>query len=177
MKPKREQRARRPQRAVVSKEIVDTLLGFIRSHWYQDAPETAFLKDRSRLLEWVVFEAAGRLDGASVTLPGDRYLEIHLTILREALTHGGRPTYIPAYLRHVVQSHWRIHWERYYEQAKAVTPRIEECLRDLAAGVGRRPDPVRELAQAKSLISTQRRERQTERRETTAAARRQMDLF
>ena len=177
MRPKRDQRARRAQRAVVSTEIVDTLLGFIRTHWYSDAPKEAFLKDRSRLLEWVVFEAAGRLDGATVTLPGERYLKIHLTILREALTHGGRPTYIPAYLRHVVQSHWKIHWERYYEEAKTVTPRIEECLRDLAAGVGRKPDPIRDLAQAKQLLSTQRRERHTDRRQTAADARRQMDLF
>jgi hypothetical protein len=162
---------------VVSKEIVDTLLGFIRTHWYQDAPKEAFLKDRSRLLEWVVFEAAGRLDGASVTLPGDRYLEIHLTILREALTHGGRPTYIPAYLRHVVQSHWKIHWERYYEQAKVVTPRIEECLRDLAAGVGRRPDPIRDLAKAQDLIRTTRRAKAADARDYRAAERRQMDLF
>lgn len=177
MRPKREQRARRAQREVVSKEIVDTLLGFIRSHWYQDAPREAFLKDRSRLLEWVVFEAAGRLDGASVTLPGDRYLEIHLTILREALTHGGRPTYIPAYLRHVVQSHWKIHWERYYEDAKTVTPRIEECLRDLAAGVGRRPDPIRDLAKAQDLIRTTRRAKAADARDSRAAERRQMDLF
>lgn len=177
MKPKRDQRARRAQRAVVSTEIVDTLLGFIRTHWYSDAPTEAFLKDRSRLLEWVVFEAAGRLDGATVTLPGERYLEIHLTILREALTHGGRPTYIPAYLRHVVQSHWKIHWERYYEEAKTVTPRIEECLRDLAAGVGRRPDPIRDLAQAQSLIRTTRRAKAADARESRAEARRQMDLF
>ena len=177
MKPKRDQRARRAQRAVVSTEIVDTLLGFIRTHWYSDAPTEAFLKDRSRLLEWVVFEAAGRLDGATVTLPGERYLEIHLTILREALTHGGRPTYIPAYLRHVVQSHWKIHWERYYEEAKTVTPRIEECLRDLAAGVGRRPDPIRDLAQAQSLIRTTRRAKAADARDSRAEARRQMDLF
>jgi hypothetical protein len=177
MRPKRQQRARRPQRDVLSQEILDTLLGFIRSHWYQDATPAAFLKDRSRLLEWVVFEAAGRLDVACLTLPGARYLEIHLEILREALTHGGRPTYIPAYLRHVVQSHWRIHWERYYEEAKSVTPRIEECLRDLAAGVGRRPDPVQDLAKAQSLLRTQRRTQASETRAVRQESKRQMDLF
>jgi hypothetical protein len=177
MRPKRQQRARRPQRDVLSQEILDTLLGFIRSHWYQDATPAEFLKARPRLLEWVVFEAAGRLDGACLTLPGARYLEIHLEILREALTHGGRPTYIPAYLRHVVQSHWRIHWERYYEEAKAVTPRIEECLRDLAAGVGKKPDPVRDLAQAKQLLAVQRRSRSTERAATRSAAKSQLELF
>jgi hypothetical protein len=177
MRPKRQQRARRPQRDVLSQEILDTLLGFIRSHWYQDATPAAFAKDRPRLLEWVVFEAAGRLDGACLTLPGARYLEIYLEILREALTHGGRPTYIPAYLRHVVQSHWRIHWERYYEEAKAVTPRIEECLRDLAAGVGRRPDPVRDLSQAQSLLRTQRRTQAAETRAVRQEEKRQMDLF
>lgn len=156
---------------------MDTLLGFIRSHWYQGAPLDVFAKDRPRLLEWVVFEAAGRLDEAAVTLPGDRYLAIHLTILREALTHGGRPTYVPAYLRHVVQSHWRIQWERYYEEAKAITPRIEECLRDLAAGVGRRPDPVRELAQAQDLIATRRRTKAAAVRSARTAESAQLGLF
>lgn len=165
---------------MVSLEIVDTLLGFIKSHWYRDAPPGSFERDRSRLLEWVVFEAAGRLDSSSVTLPGDRYLDIHLVILREAITHGGRPSYIPAYLRHVVQSHWKIHWERYYEQAKIVTPRIEECLRDLAAGIGRRPDPVREMVQARQLLTTRRREKAEERaedRRTPPKGAGQMDLF
>lgn len=162
---------------MVSTEIVDTLLGFIRSHWYQGAAPEAFAKDRSRLLEWVVFEAAGRLDSACVTLPGEQYLKIHLKILQEALTFGGRATYVPAYLRHVVQSHWRIHWETYYEAAKLVTPRVEEVLRDMAAGVGRRPDPVRDLAKAQDLIRTTRRGRVAETRAVRADEARQFDLF
>jgi hypothetical protein len=170
-------RASRAQRDVVSAEIVETLLGFVRTHWYRDASPAQFSKDRSRLLDWVVFEAAGRLDSACVTLPGNRYLEIHLEVLREALTHGGRPTYIPAYLRHVVQSHWRIHWERYYEESKSVTPRIEECIRDLAAGVGRRPDPVQDLAKAQSLLRTYRRTHAAETRAVRQDSQRQMDLF
>lgn len=167
----------RRQRDVVSTEIVDTLLGYIRSHWYSGMPSELFAKDRPRLLDWVVFEAAKRLDGAAVTLPGARYLEIHLQILQEALTHGGRPTYIPAYLRHVVQSHWRIHWERYYDEAKAVTPRIEECLRDLAAGVGRRPDPVRDLSQAAALLADRRRSKAAEQRAKATSAAAQLDLL
>lgn len=162
---------------MVSTEIVDTLLGFIRSHWYQGMPGEVFFKDRSRLLSWVVFEAAGRLDGAGVTLPGERYLSIHLSILRDSLTFGGRATYIPAYLRHVVQSHWKIHWDEYYEEAKKLTPRIEDAVRDLAAGIGRRPDPVRELAQAQSLLASKRRSTTADSTAVRAAKGRQLDLL
>jgi hypothetical protein len=170
-------RPRRQQREVVSTEIVDTLLGFIRSHWYREASPEAFAKDRSRLLDWVVFEAAADLDEKAVTLPGARYLEIHMTILREALTHGGRATYPPAYLRHVVQSHWRIHGETYYDEAKKVTPRIEDLLRDAAGAVARRPDPIRDLATAKKLLQTQRRTARQRAKDLASAESRQLGLF
>lgn len=167
----------RNQRAVLSEQIVDTLLGYIRSHWYREMPAEAFAKDRPRLLEWVVFEAAKRLDAAGVSLPGERYLEIHLGMMRDAVNFGSRAAYIPAYLRHVVQSHWKIHWEEHYEEAKRLTPRIEEAVRDLAAGVGRRPDPVREMAKAADLLGRTRRATSQARAGAAADTRRQMDLF
>lgn len=102
---------------------------------------------------------ASWLNERAVTLPGDRYRAIMSGILIDAAAHlaQSKVTYLPAYLRQVVQSHWRIHGEAYYEEAKSMRNLVEHAV--IIAGKNRvaAPDPVRELAQAASLLRATKR--------------------
>ena len=65
--------------------------------------------------------------------------------------------YPPAYLAQVIQSHFKIHGEEYYDEAKAVRNQVDHVM--LMAGQLARPaaaaaDPVRELASARQILAS-----------------------
>ena len=136
-----------------SQELLDALCEFIRRKFY---PEHAvsFCKDRPRLLKWVVLYPAGWFNSRGVTVTPERYKAILEDILINALrfSEPSKVTYLPAYLRQVVQSHFRIHGEDYYAAAKAVRNLVEHAV--IVAGHARVQalDPVRELATAARLL-------------------------
>jgi hypothetical protein len=140
-------------------ELRDSILTLIRVKFYQDQPPATFFKNSRHLLSWVGLWPATWLDSRAVTLPIDRYREILAKILVDAAANirATKVTYLPAYLRQVVQSHFRIHGETYYDEAKAIRNQVEHAL--LVAGQARStaPDPVRELAQAAALLKPAKR--------------------
>lgn len=149
----------RPKRPALmqptSPELRDACLGILRSKFYGNSPEEvkAFNQDRSRLLAWVVLYPAAWLNKRGVTMPGDAYRETFVKVFIQAAAHiESKVKYRPAYLRQVVQSHWAIHGEDYYEAAKTVRNLADHAL--LVAGQMRQnaPDPVAELAKAAALI-------------------------
>lgn len=149
-------RPARPERPVqtTSKELVEDLLQIIRTKFYLEHP-IAFAKDRPRLLSWVVLYPAGWLKKRGVTLPPERYKAILVTVLLDAARFGQttKVTYFPAYLRQVVQSHFQVHGDEYYEEAKSVRNLVEHAV--LVAGQARgsaAPDPVAELAAAAQIL-------------------------
>jgi hypothetical protein len=156
MKSSRNPRAERPQ--PTSPELIDSLLALIQSKFYHGAG-ISFLKDRPRLLKWVVLYPATWLKARAVSLPADRYKSILTEILIDAATfcEPTKVTYLPAYLRQVVTSHFQVHGDEYYDEAKSIRNQVESVML-LTAMAGRTPapDPVRELAQAASLLKVKK---------------------
>jgi hypothetical protein len=138
-------------------EVRDSLLDLVKAKFYQ-GHGLEFLKQRRHLLAWVVLWPASWLDNRGVTLPAERYRSILSAILVEAAAcmRQSKVNYLPAYLKQVVQSHFRVHGEDYYAEAKSMRAQIENAM--LLAGQARSPqeDPVRQLAQAARLLKTSR---------------------
>jgi hypothetical protein len=136
-------------------ELTDALLDFLRRKFYnQPGDEKCFCQDKSRLLTWVVLWPASWLNNRGVTIHGDAYREIFFKTFLQADAHrsSDRITYRPAWLRMVIQSHWKIHGEEYYEQAKSVRNLADHALLMAGKSSQARPDPVRELALAARLM-------------------------
>lgn len=144
---------RQTPKQITSQELLDDLLGFIRRKFYQNNP-TAFFKDRSRLLSWVVLYPASWLNRRGVTIPGPAYKTLLEKVLMDVLRYGqqSKVTYLPAYLRHVVQEHLAHHGEALYEEAKSVRNLVDHALLSAGRTSEKAPDPVRELAQAATLL-------------------------
>jgi hypothetical protein len=149
-------RARRPSLTQpTSQELRDQLLDFLRRKFYTGPDDArAFAQDRSRLLAWVVLWPAGYLKGRfGTTITGDSYRELFFKVFLDADAHrSSRITYRPAWLRMVIQSHWKLHGEEYYQQAKNVRTLAEHALLMTGKAVGAAPDPVSELAAACALL-------------------------
>lgn len=166
MKPKAPRSALRRQ--PTSQELRDTILGFICRHFYQGDFEV-MVKDRTRLLRWVVLKPAAWLDERGVTIHPDDYRDLFLDakngLLMTALRHGAIEDveYVPAYLGKVVESRLQIQGERLYEMAKrqAAAQSAQIADRVVAQLVGaqgvQRVDPVRQMAQAADLLSVRAR--------------------
>jgi len=150
MKPKNFQRIKQP----TPSELTDSCLQLLRSKFYT-APgdEKCFSQDRKKLLDWVVLWPASWLNSKGVTIHGDQYREIFVKVFVQAAAHvTSKVKYRPAYLRQVLQSHFRIHGEEYYDQAKATRNVIEQTMVALAQGRPAAADPVRELASARQIL-------------------------
>ena len=159
MKPKRPQ-TKQP----TSPELRDACLGVLRSKFYGNSPDEvkAYNQDRSRLLAWVVLYPASWLNKRGVTIHGDDYRAAFVKVFIQAAAHvESKVKYRPAYLRQVIQSHWAIHGEDYYEAAKSVRNLADHAL--LVAGQMRQnaPDPVAELAKAAALLKPAVRKKKT----------------
>lgn len=140
-------------------DLVSSLLDFIQRKFYEGHP-VSFAKDRPRLLKWVVLWPAGWLNSKGVTLPPDRYHQILTTVLLDALRFGRQAekiTYLPAYLKMVLQSHFRHHGEDYYEEAKRIRAVVEHTILVARTVPSATPDPIRELAHAARLLKPQKR--------------------
>lgn len=138
-----------------SQELRDQLLDFLRRKFYnQPGDEKDFAQDRSRLLKWVVLWPAWHLTGKyGTTISGESYRQIFFKIFLDADAHRSeRLSYRPAWLRHVIQSHWKLHGEEYYQQAKNVRTLAEHALLMTGKASRAAPDPVSELAAACALL-------------------------
>jgi hypothetical protein len=162
LKVKRRPKAPRRQVQKAPQEVRDAILGFIQGKLYSDSASDrlAFTKDTPRLLEWVVLWPATWLDERGVTLEADRYQEIILGAIMEAIRHGdtGRISYRPAWLGRVVQSHFAHREDQIYAEAKELRTALDSALRTLGsvAASSRSADPVRNLADAHQLLRTRK---------------------
>ncbi len=141
-------------------DVRDAVLLVIERHFYRDQ-RVSFLKDRSRLLQWVVLWPATWLDERGVTISPARYQEILIGpkgILIEALRYGetGQIGYLPGWLRKCVQSHFKVNGERIYEEAKSVQAIADHLLLQVGRTTAPQVDPIRQLADAAKLLSAPR---------------------
>jgi hypothetical protein len=140
------------------KELTDSLLDFLRRKFYDGNPKR-FFQDRRRLLAWVVLWPAGWLKGKGVTVTTERYREIFCSVFLESLTfRSEKITYLPAWLRMVIQSHFRCHGDEIYEAAKSLRTLAENALLVAGRAVGERhSDPIDELSAALRIVSAKKR--------------------
>lgn len=139
-----------------SQELLDSILDFLQRKFYEGDP-ISFRKDRSRLLAWVALWPASWLNKKGVSLPADRYREIFFQVFLEAKANGTEKiTYRPAWLRHVIQTHFAHHGDEIYEQAKSVRNLVEHAVLIAGKAAPSAPDPVRELAQASTLLKARK---------------------
>lgn len=156
---KRPSRPKMPvRRQQTSEELRDDLLGFIQRKFYQ-GEAVAFAKDRRLLLKWVVLFPAQWLDERAVTLPTERYREVFMKVMLEALSCGntGAIKYRPAWLGKVIQSHFAVHGQELYDEAKSARALAENALLMCGKLSRTEPDPVREFARAASLLVPSKR--------------------
>lgn len=153
---------RSAQKQPTPDDLRDTLLNFIRTHFYRGQAPLVFTKDRPRLLLWVVLKLATYLDEKAVWIPSARYQEIMQALLLEALRFGdtGNIGYLPAWLGRCVDSHLAVHGERYYEEGKlnrdSIHTHLPGALKIAQAGMQGR-DPIREMANAARLLKAPKR--------------------
>ena len=144
-----------------SQELTNDLLGFIQRKFYEgDAVE--FNKDKRRLLKWAVLWPATYMDERGVTLPPDRFKQIFTETIILALEQGntGGIKYRPAWIGKVIQSHWKIHWEEIYAEAKSSRSLADHALAMLGkVAVAKAADPVHEMALAAKLMTGTGRKR------------------
>jgi hypothetical protein len=132
--------------------MTDACLEFLRGKFYRD-DDRRFAQDRRKLLLWVVLWPASWLNERGVTIHGEAYKQIFFKVMLQADMHRAeRIKYRPAWLKMVVQSHWRMHGEDYYEEAKSMRSVTEKLLL-LTGAAQAAPDPVKDLAAARSILT------------------------
>jgi len=139
------------------KELTDSCLNLLRTKFYA-GDDKSFYQDRRLLLKWVVLFPAGWLTSKGVTIHGDAYREIFVKVFLQAAAHvTSKVKFRPAYLRQVIQSHFKIHGEDYYDAAKAVRNQVDHVLMmagQLAKQAAPAADPVREIASARQILAS-----------------------
>jgi len=141
-------------------------MAFLRRQFYEGHP-VEFLKDQRRLLAWVVLWPASWFEEKGVSIPDSQYKAIFMDVFMTALRMGdtGNITYLPAYLAKCIQSHFAVHGDEYYEQAKSIRTLAEHTLLSAGKPTLARPDPVRELAVAARLVKASRPTRKPAKKE------------
>jgi hypothetical protein len=154
--------ARQQLRQPTPKELTDDCLNILRRKFYNfPGGDKAFYQQRRDLLRRVVLWPAAWLNNKGVTLHGDAYRAIFTKVFLQAAAHvETKIKYPPAYLAQVIQSHFKIHGEEYYEAAKATRDQVDHVLMmvgQLAQQAKPAPDPVRQMAEAVALFKAPKR--------------------
>lgn len=171
MKTRSDSRLNSRPKQPTPKELTNGLLDLIRRKFYE-GDSVAFAKDRSRLLAWVVLWPASWLNSRGVSITTDSYREVFSKVIMEAVIHGTEKVrYRPAWLKQVVQSHFKIHGEEIYNAAKSARSLVETAMLLTGKSAHIQSDPMREMSVARSLIST------SIRRKTSPRPSSQPDLF
>ena len=159
------------------KELTDSCLNLLRNKFYS-GDEKSFFQDRRLLLKWVVLYPASWLTGKGVTIHGDAYREIFVKVFIQAAAHvTSKVKFRPAYLRQVIQSHFAIHGEDYYDEAKAVRNQVEAAMMFVNQPRVAAPDPVQKLAEARSILAVPTRRKSAPKAPSEPAIKDQLSLI
>lgn len=144
-------------------ELRDDCLAILRRKFYTlPGDEKCFAQDRRRLLSWVVLWPASWLNSRGVTIHGDSYRKIFSQVFLQAASHmESKVKYRPAYLRQVIQSHFAIHGEEYYEEAKSIRNLVDQTMHLIGKPAPKAPDPVKDLAAARDILNASKPKRAT----------------
>lgn len=143
----------------MSDEMLADLLTLVRNQFCPDltakewGQESHFIK--RRVLMW----PAAFIQGKGFTLPVDRYGQIMREIFKGIKQHGqtGEIRYMPGYLLHCVQEHWKKHWEDYYGESKSMTTIADAAIVGLARTPTRSGPTVEPIAAAHRILAAAKR--------------------
>ena len=119
-------------------ELVNSVMATTRHLFCPQMDDKTWMKTcyhfvRERCVLW----AANFIVSKNFTLPANRLQAILVEIVKEAKFNAtGRIAYVPGYLAKCVQSHFRIHWEEYYQESKSLVAQADAALLRL----GKLPD-------------------------------------
>jgi len=154
LKPNRIAGAAARPRQQTPAEVLDALLDLVKRKFYA-GEAVPFAKDRRLILQWaLLWPAREWFTPRAVTVPAGRYREILAGILVEAAAHQTGPIhYRPAWLGQVIQSHFSIHGEEIYQEAKSARTLAEHALLSIGSVSVARPErAVEQLAAASRLL-------------------------
>ena len=109
-------------------EIIGDLMGAIRNAFYPG--DDRWFKNQQFIRFHVVTWPAAWLNAKGVTLPPARYKAIILDVLQGIKQHGKTEAvqFWPGYLKHCLQTHFKVHGQEIYEEAKAIRNQVERAL-------------------------------------------------
>jgi hypothetical protein len=164
-----------PRKQETPQELRDALLEFIR-HKFYEGHGVDFVKDRRRLLQWVVLWPARWFNQRGVTETPERYKQIITGILLDAVRFGdtSQINYLPAWLAKVVQSHFNHHGDELYAVAKSARTLADHAVLVLGRIPRQAADPVRDLSTAYRLLKSAPK---AKRGATKAAVKQQLNLL
>lgn len=156
------QKEERPKQEMPA-ELVSRLMGLIRGQFCGDMSGDEWGKHSHFIRRNVVLWPAHFICNVKgFTLPGARYEAIMREIFDGIKHHGTSAAvkYWPGYLMKCVQEHWRIHWEEYYAEAKAVRNIAQSAM--VAFGrVTQEDRRVESLSMSRGVLEARHRARKT----------------
>ena len=152
MKPKRAVPPRLKQQT--PQEVTDALLELVRTKFYQIAG-VRFAQDKRHLLTWaLLWPAREWFKPKGVAVPAERYREILAGIIVEAAAfQRGEIKYVPAWLARTIQSHFAVHGDEYYEEAKSARTLADQALSMLGKLPTRQGQSIDALAAAHAVLT------------------------
>lgn len=153
--------------------VLDALAGLVRRKFYPNDAAN-FFKDRWKLLQWaLLWPARHWFKAKEVSVSPARYQEILTKVIMEAMIHqGDKIRYRPAWLRMVIQSHFAMHGDEYYDEAKAIRTKAENTLLALGRLPTNAPAGIDAFAVASKLLDATK-----PKRKPVAGVTKQPDLF
>lgn len=138
-------------------ELVDDVMGMIRAQFYAGAKPGVWQQDQHYIRREVVLWPASWLREKGMVLPAGDYKRLLVEKLVDMKAHMqvAKFTYLPAYLRQCVQSHFRVHEDAIYAQAKAVQAPLAAVLRGIKPGAA--PDVIEPLSAAHAVLVSHRK--------------------
>jgi hypothetical protein len=139
-----------------AEEIVQDIMRTIRLQFCPDMPEKEWFKNHYHFLRRnAVMWPASFMLKKGFTIPGQRYREVMFGILAEIKQHGNLAAvqHWQFYLITCVQRHFKVQWEKYWDEAKHIQSRVETALLACkgASQAVRGVDPVELIAMAHRL--------------------------
>ena len=135
-------------------DVLARIMELVRVKFYP-GQNVAFAKDKRRLLAWAILWPAKWLNERAVTVTAERYAEVLCSIIIDAAAHGNLDeiTYLPAWLAKVIQSHFAMHGDELYQEAKNIRNLVENAMALTGRKEAPESDAVRDLARAHKLVS------------------------
>lgn len=138
---------------------MNDLLTAVRNGFYGEDPE-AWFKDQHFIKRNVILWPASFVVRKGFTMSPERYKSAVLEVFQGIKQHGqtGAVKFWPGYLMKCIQDHFKIHWEEYYQEAKAIRTKVDLALfaAQRATDAQRGPDLVESMAAAHSVLKTRR---------------------